>query len=74
MARVLPSPVWTQRRAVKQGRSGGSIGTTYQGKRRECRGRRLGKTGKSRALGGERSRGTATYEGKGFKGKDKGEW
>ena len=30
--RHLPSSAWTRRREVKQGKSGGSVGTTDQGK------------------------------------------
>ena len=59
MVRLLPSSVWTGRRWVKHGQSGGSVGTTYQGKGRVCRGVRRGLTGGARALGGERPLGIA---------------
>ena len=55
--RRLPSSVWTRRREVKQGKSGGSVGTTDQG------------NGKGRS--GERPMGTTAYGGKG-QGKGKG--
>ena len=48
---LLPSSVWTLHRAVKQGKSGGSVGTTDQRK------------GKGRS--GERPLGTTAYGGKG---------
>ena len=47
--------------------SGGSVGTTDQGKGRVCREVRIGQTGRSRALGSERPIGTTTYRGKRFK-------
>ena len=53
--RQLPSSVWTRRREVKQGKSGGSIGTTDQG------------DGKGRSV--ERPMGTTAYGGKGSKGR-----
>ena len=56
----LPSSAWTRRREVKQGKSGGSVGTTDQGK------------GKGRSV--VRLMGTAAYRGKGQgKGKGRGE-
>ena len=58
--RHLPSSVWTRRREVKQGKSGGSVGTTNQGK------------GKGRSV--VRPMGTVAYRGKGQgKGKGRGE-
>ena len=58
--RHLPSSVWTRHREVKQGKSGGSVGTTDQG------------NGKGRS--GERLMGTTAYRGKGQgKGKGRGE-
>ena len=57
--RHLPSSMWTRRREVKQGKSGGSVGTTDQG------------NGKGRS--GERPMGTTAYGGKGQgKGKREG--
>ena len=53
--RHLPSSAWTQRTEVKQGKSGGSVGTTDQGK------------GKGRS--GERPMGTTAYAEKGSKGR-----
>ena len=59
-ARHLPSSACTRRREVKQGKSGGSVGTTDQG------------NGKGRS--GGRPMGTAAYGGKGQgKGKGRGE-
>ena len=58
--RHLPSSAWTRRREVKQGKSGGSVGTTDQG------------NGKGRSV--VRPMGTAAYGGKGQgKGKGRGE-
>ena len=58
--RHLPSSAWTRRREVKQGKSGGSVGTTDQGK------------GKGRSV--VRPMGTVPYRGKGQgKGKGRGE-
>ena len=58
--RHLPSSAWTRRREVKQGKSGGSVGTTNQGK------------GKGRSV--VRPMGTVAYRGKGQgKGKGRGE-
>ena len=51
----LPSSVWTRRKEVKQGKSGGSVGATDQG------------NGKERS--GERPMGTTAYGGKGSKGR-----
>ena len=51
------------------GTVGVSVGTTYQGKGSQCRQVRIGKTGRSRALGGERAMGSTTEGGKGVKGK-----
>ena len=65
--RPLPSPVWTQHRAVKQGQSVGCVGTTYQGKGMVCREATIAQAGRGGALSGERPMGTATYGGKGFK-------
>ena len=45
----LPSSVWTRHRAVKQGKSGGSVGTTDQGK---GKGSREGKIGQGVLCGG----------------------
>ena len=45
--------VWTQHRAVKQGQSGGSVGTTSQGNGSVCRAVRIGQAGRWRAQGGE---------------------
>ena len=53
--RHLPSSAWTQRREMKQGKSGGSVGTTDQG------------NGKGRSV--VRPMGTAAYGGKGSKGR-----
>ena len=58
----------TRHRAVKQGKYGGSVGTTSQGKGRGSREVRIGQAGGGRAQGGERPMGTAAYGGKGFKG------
>ena len=58
--RHLPSSAWTRRREVKQGKSGGSVGTTDQG------------NGKGKS--GVRPMGTVAYGGKGQgKGKGRGE-
>ena len=58
--RHLPSSAWTRRREVKHGKSGGSVGTTDQGK------------GKGRSV--VRPMGAAAYGGKGQgKGKGRGE-
>ena len=58
--RHLPSCAWTRRKEVKQGKSGGSVGTTDRGK------------GKGRTV--VRPMGTAAYGGKGQgKGKGRGE-
>ena len=58
--RHLLSSAWTRRREVKQGKSGGSVGTTDQGK------------GKGRSV--VRPMGTTAYGGKGQgKGKGRGE-
>ena len=58
--RHLPSSAWTRRREVKQGKSGGSVGTTDQGK---VKGRSV-----------VRPMGTVAYRGKGQgKGKGRGE-
>ena len=54
-----PSPLCGRGR-TQVGPSGGSVSTTYQGQRRECREVGMGKTGRSRGLGGERT-GTAAY-------------
>ena len=63
---LLPSSVWRQHRAVKQRESGsGSVGTTYHVKGRECGEVRMDKSGRSRALGGERPMGNTTYGRKG---------
>ena len=64
---LLPSSVCTKHRAVRQGYPRDSVGTTYRGIRREGRQVRVGKAGRSRALGGERPMGTAACRGKGFK-------
>ena len=58
--RPLPSSAWTRRREGKEGKSGGSVGTTDQG------------NGKGRSV--VRPMGTAAYGGKGQgKGKGRGE-
>ena len=58
--RHLPSSAWTRRREVKQGKSGGSVGTTDQGK------------GMGRSV--VRPMGTVAHRGKGQgKGKGRGE-
>ena len=59
-------------RAVKQGQSGGSIATTYQGKGRACREARIGQAGIGRVQGGERPMGTAAYRGNEFKERTRG--
>ena len=59
--------MWTGHRAVEQGMSRGSVGTTDQRKGRVCREVRI--RGRGRARGGERPMGTAAYAGKGFKGR-----
>ena len=56
---LLPSSVWTRHRAVKQGKSGGSVGTTSKGK---------GK-GSGEGKMGQGGRGTTAYGGKGSKGR-----
>ena len=66
----LPSSVWIQHRAVKQGQSGGSVGTTSQGKGRGSREVRIGQAGRGRAQGGERPMGAAADGGKEFKGRE----
>ena len=47
-----PPPLLCGPDAVKQGQSGGSVGTTDRGKGRVCAGVRIGQTGTPRALGG----------------------
>ena len=59
---------------MKQGKSRGSVGTTYQGKGRVSREVRIGQGGRGRAQGGERPIGTAAYGGKRFKGKGSSKW
>ena len=44
----LPSSVWTQHIAVKQGKSGGSVGTTYPGKGQGSREGKIGQGGRER--------------------------
>ena len=58
----------TRHRAVKQGKSRGSVGTTDQGKGKGSREGKIGQGGRGRAQGGERPMATATYGGKGTKG------
>ena len=65
----LPSSAWTRHRAVKQGQSGGSVGTTSQGKGRVSRGVRIGQGGRGRAQSVERLMGTAACACKGSKGR-----
>ena len=65
----LPSSVWTRHRAVKQGQSGGTAGTTSQGKGTVSREVRIGQGGRGRAQGGGRPKGTTADEGEGFKGR-----
>ena len=65
----LPSSAWTQHRAVKQGKSGGSVGTTDQGKGKGSREGKTGQGGGGRTRGGERPGGTTAYGGKGSKGR-----
>ena len=52
---------------MKQGKSGGSIGTTCRGKGRVCREVRISQVGRGRVQRGERQMGTASYRGKGCK-------
>ena len=52
---------WLEGEVWVEGERGGHTGVV-----------RIGQSGGTRALGGERPMGTATYGGKGFKGKDKG--
>ena len=59
--------VWPRHRAVQQGQSRGSIGLP-----RDRKGVPKGNDRRSRALGGERLRGTAAYGGKGFKERSSG--
>ena len=54
-------------RAVGQGQSVGSVGTTSQGNGRVSREGRMGQAGTRRAQGGERPMGAAAYGGKGSK-------
>ena len=74
--RQLPSSVWTPHKAVKQGKSRSSAGTTYQGKERASGEVRTGQGGGWRAQGGERPMGTAARGGKVFKGRAavSGDW
>ena len=65
---LLPSPVWTQHRAVKGGQSGGSVGTTYQEKLRVSGEVRIGQTARGRAQCGERLLGEMVQ------GKGRGKW
>ena len=67
----LPSSVWTRHREVKQGKSGGSVGTTVQGKGKGSGERRIGQRGRGRTQGGGRPMGTTACGGKG-QGKGKG--
>ena len=66
---TLPSSVWTRHRAVKQGKSGGSVGTTDQGKGKGSREREIGQDGRGRTQGGERLMDTTAYGGNGSKGR-----
>ena len=61
----LPSSVWTQHREVKQGKSGGSVGTTDQGKGKGSGEGMIGQGRRGRTQGGERLMGTTAYGGKG---------
>ena len=65
----LPSSVWPGHGAVKQAKSGGSVGTTSRGKGRGCGEVRIGQGGRGRAQGGERPMGAAACWGEGFKGR-----
>ena len=66
-SRPLPSCVWTRHRAVKQAKSGGSVGTPSRRKGMVTREVRKGQTGGGRARAGERLMGAAGYGGKGVK-------
>ena len=65
----LPCSVWTQHRAVKQGKSGGSVGTTDQGKGKGSREGKIGQGGRGRTQGGNRLMGITADRGKGSKGR-----
>ena len=69
----LPSFVWTRQRAGKRGQSGGSVGTTYQGKGRVNGKVGIGQAPRGRAQGGKRLMGAATYGGTG-QGKGSIKW
>ena len=56
-------------RALKPGQSGGSVGTTSEGKGGVSREVRIGRGGRGRAQGCGRLMGTAAYGGKGFRGR-----
>ena len=64
----------TRHGAVKQGKSGGAVGTTSQENGGVRRGVGIGQGGRGRAQGGERRMGAAAYGGKGFKGRASGKW
>ena len=55
--------------AVKQGKSGGSFGTTYQGKGKGNGKGKIGSGGRGRTQGGERPMGATAYGEKGSKGR-----
>ena len=61
---LKPSSVRIRHREVKQGQSRGSVGSTYEGKRRVCRDIKIGQAG----------RGRAQVERERVQGKDKGKW
>ena len=65
----LPSFVWTRHGAVKQGKSGGSVGTTSRGKGKASREGKTGQGGRRRTRGGGRPTGTTADGGKGSKGR-----
>ena len=65
----LPSSVWTRHGAVKQGKSGGSVGTADQGRGKGSREGKMGRGGRGRTRGGERPMGTTAYGGQGSKGR-----
>ena len=57
--------VWTRHRAVKHGESGGSVGTTFEGKGRGSREVRIGQAGIGRAQGVRGGGAPLPTEGKG---------
>ena len=66
--RQLPSSLRTRHREVKQGKSGGSVGTTNQGKGKGSGEGKIEQGGRGRTQGCERPMGT-TAHGKGSKGR-----